>query len=118
MNAKGQQIHTVHMLDCPVCALPAEIVGQLVNGHGARRVKQVKVICVLQHEVSLPAEDLSLPVALQSRARRVLLRLSEFWHEMEYANRRMMEIHLAVPEHYTRACQPLAPTSSSRARDG
>lgn len=101
------------LLDCPKCGLPAEVTDRFILGGAPDPVEHVKLVCVAGHWFTPPVDF--LPLAEQerlastadareidartigaSRVHRLTARLKAVWDELDYAQRRMLEIQTGV----------------------
>jgi hypothetical protein len=105
------------LLDCPTCALPAEVVDRFVLDGSPHPVEHVKLRCITGHWFTFPTDTLGAsersdgghamarrPAQVGrgdrrpgSRFRRALTYLKGFWEECDHAQRRLLEIQLGVP---------------------
>lgn len=60
---KNQEFHipTEPLLECPACGLPSEIVDRFTLDGTPGPVEHVKVVCVVRHWFTLPADELPPP---------------------------------------------------------
>ena len=104
---------TYKLLDCPACGLPAEVIDRFVLDGASDPVEHVKLVCVAGHWFTPPVGF--LPLAEQERlastadgevevrtmralrVHRLMARLKEVWDELEYAQRRSLEIQTGLP---------------------
>lgn len=103
---------TPTLLDCPECGLPAEATDRFVLEGEPRPVEHVKLVCVAGHWFTPPVD--LLPVADQhlltapeiaqteasairrSPAHRLMTPLKEVWDELDYAQRRTLELQAGM----------------------
>lgn len=57
----NEQIHipAEPLVECPACGLPAEITNRFTLGGAPGPVEHVKVVCVMRHWFTLPADMLT-----------------------------------------------------------
>lgn len=86
------------LLDCPTCALPAEIVDRFLLDGSPHPVEHVKLRCVDGHWFTIPTDAVRQndggPGSLFCRAVRYL---KDLFAEYDYAQRRLLELKLGVP---------------------
>jgi hypothetical protein len=59
MNNEKIQIPAEPLVECPACGLPAEITDRFTLGGAPGPVEHVKLVCVMRHWFTIPADQLA-----------------------------------------------------------
>lgn len=55
------------LVECPACGLPAEIADRFTLGGAPVPIEHVKLVCVMRHWFTIPAEQLAAAAPPRSR---------------------------------------------------